>query len=257
MSSKKLVTVVRAGLAGEIKHIRTERGLILDFVCGRLKWEQSKVSRMERGQQCISQADLASLLVIYEVTGQERQRLLRRTERQDDPGYWEHDTPETVESRTLVRLESDALAIVDVEPVLIPELAQTAEYACALLRSQDVPAAQAELRVQARIARQTVLTKNHPPKFSMILAEQVLRWMVGDRAAMAGQLRALLEMAERPNVRLWVVPFDMGGNAGMDREFRKMDFPNGEQVVFWGRESPPFSSTTPDEQNPFDATLHD
>jgi len=32
-----------------------------------------------------------------------------------------------------------------------------------------------------------------------------------------------------------VVPFDMGGNAGMDREFRKMDFPNGEQVVFLGQ----------------------
>ena len=46
MSNRKLVTVARAGLAGEIKHIRTERGLTLEFVCDRLKWEQSKVSRM-------------------------------------------------------------------------------------------------------------------------------------------------------------------------------------------------------------------
>ena len=62
---QKLVTVVWSGLAAEVRHIRDGCGLSLEAVCGQLGWQQSKLSRMERGQQCISTADLASLLVIY------------------------------------------------------------------------------------------------------------------------------------------------------------------------------------------------
>lgn len=237
MSNKKLVGVVLAGVAGEIQHIRNKRGLTLDVVCTRMKWQQSKLSRMENGQQSISQADLASVLVSYEVTGQERQLLLHMAERQDDPGYWEHHTPETVQSRVLVRLESDACTIVDVQPLLIPELVQTAEYARAVLRSHGVPAEQAELRVQARLARQSVLTGEDALKFEMILDEAVLRRVVGDHAVMARQLRTLMEVADRPNVRLWVVPSELAGNAGMDRPFCKMDFPRGERVVFLDQET--------------------
>jgi hypothetical protein len=237
MSNKKLVGVVRAGVAGEIEHIRNQRGLTLDVVCTRMKWQQSKLSRMENGQQCISQADLASVLVIYKVTDQERQLLLGMTERQDDPGYWEHHTPQTVQSRTLVRLESDAVAIVDVEPLLIPELAQTAEYAHAVLRIHDVPRDLAELRVQARLARRSVLAKADAPKYTMILDERVLRRVVGDHAVMAGQLRAMLELADRPGMRLWVVPAEAGGNGGLDRSFRTMDFRRDQSVVYLEQET--------------------
>ncbi|HEY3609050.1 MAG TPA: helix-turn-helix transcriptional regulator, partial [Pseudonocardiaceae bacterium] len=74
--AQKLVTVVWSGLAGEVRHVRNRRNLSLEVVCDQLGWQQSKLSRMERGQQCISTADLASLLVIYKVTGTERNRLL-------------------------------------------------------------------------------------------------------------------------------------------------------------------------------------
>src|ERR1700716_892574 len=84
----KLVTVVRSGLAGEVLYVRNRCGLSLEVVCDQLGWAQSKLSRMERGHQCISAADLASLLVIYRVTGHERARLLHLVERQDEPGRW-------------------------------------------------------------------------------------------------------------------------------------------------------------------------
>jgi hypothetical protein len=228
----RLVGVVRAGLAGEIQHIRNQQGLTLYVPCGALEWPTSKLSRMERGQLWISAADLASLLVIYKVTGDERRRLLTMAERQGDPGYWEHEAPETVESKTLVRLESDARLIVSVEPFVVPDLAQTADYASAVLRSHDVPPEQIKLWVQTRMARQSVLAKGDAPRFSMILAETVLRRMVGDRSIMARQLRTLLEIAERPNVRLHVVPFEKTGNAGFDRSFSQIDFPDGERVIF-------------------------
>src|SRR6266705_3263497 len=69
---QKLVTVVRSGLAGDVQHVRKQRDLSLEVVCDELGWQQSKLSRMENGQQCISTADLASLLVVYKVKGRDR-----------------------------------------------------------------------------------------------------------------------------------------------------------------------------------------
>src|SRR6266566_1052601 len=86
VGAEKLVNVVESGLAGEIQYIRDQHDLTLETVCDQLGWQQSKLSRMERGQQCVSAADLASLLVIYKVTGRERNRLLHLVERQDEPG---------------------------------------------------------------------------------------------------------------------------------------------------------------------------
>jgi hypothetical protein len=65
----------------------------------------------------------------------------------------------------------------------------------------------------------------------MILDEHVLRRVVGSHKIMAAQLRALIEAAERPNVRLWVLPSDLAGNAGLDSAFYLMDFSRGNSVV--------------------------
>ena len=55
--------------------------------------------------------------------------------------------------------------------------------------------------------------------------------MVGSYAIMGRQLRALLEAADRPNVRLWVLPREMGGLAGFDSSFYIINFPRDESVV--------------------------
>ena len=59
----------------------------------------------------------------------------------------------------------------------------------------------------------------------------LLRRVVGSDAIMARQLRALLEAADRPNVRLWVVPFGVGGRVGFDCSFYIINFPHEESVV--------------------------
>jgi hypothetical protein len=105
VGAAKLVTVVRSGLAWEMQYIREQCGLTLEVVCDQLHWQQSKLSRMENGQQCISHADLASLLVIYKVHGQERQWLLHMANRQDDPA-----TGRTTRRCLCVRVPSCALS---------------------------------------------------------------------------------------------------------------------------------------------------
>lgn len=147
MSNQKLVNAVTSGLAWDLKHIRNGCGLTLEDVCLKLKWPQSKLSRMEGGQQCISEADLASLLVMYEVTGKERQSLLHRAERQDDPGRWEAYPELSEESRTLMRLQLEVSSIVAVESLVVPGLVQIGAYTEAIMKAANLQPEQVMARV--------------------------------------------------------------------------------------------------------------
>jgi Domain of unknown function (DUF5753)/Helix-turn-helix domain len=232
MGAQKLVNVVLSGLSGALQDIREQRELTLAAVCDPLKWQQSKLSRMENGLQCISEVDLGSLFAVYAVTGHERGPLLHMAERQDDPGYWETDSPLTLESRTLQRLERSTTGIVDVAAWLIPELAQTADYARAVMKSEDVPSEHIAARVDARLARQLILAKDKAPKLDLIVGETALRRTIGGRDVMIKQLRGLLEIAQRPDTRLRIVPLDASGDAGLHIAFSVMEFPHNRSVVY-------------------------
>src|SRR5262249_22037003 len=65
--------------------------------------------------------------------------------------------------------------------------------------------------VRARAGRQTVLTRKHPPHYSAIIDEAVLRRPFGGRKVMAEQIRKVLELSELPNVSVQVIPFRHGG----------------------------------------------
>jgi transcriptional regulator with XRE-family HTH domain len=228
---QKLVTVVQSGLAWDLLAIRKQRGMTLEDVCDNLSWQQSKLSRMEQGQQCVSQVDLGALLAIYEVHGKERQRLLHLTERQDDPGRWETYLPEAPGPRTFFRLEPEATALVDAELLFVPGLAQTDDYARAVMKAGYVPPEQIEARVAERMGRRKILTRIKPPKLDMIVAEIALRRVFGSPSIMAAQLRAMVETAELPNVRLWVVPLAVSAHAAFNDSFYLMDFPGNRSVV--------------------------
>jgi hypothetical protein len=232
MGAQKLVNVVLSGLAGELQDIRNRCGLTLEAVCSQFKWQQSKLSRMENGQQCISEVDLGSLFAAYEVTGNERGPLIRMAQRQDDPGYWETEASLTLESKTLQRLERWTTGIVDVAAWLIPELAQTADYARAVMESEDVPAEHIAARVDARLARQLILAKDKAPKLDLIVGETALRRTIGGRDVMIQQLRSLLEIAQRPDTRLRIMPLDASGDAGMHIAFTVMEFPHNRSVIY-------------------------
>jgi hypothetical protein len=186
---------------------------------------------METGQQGIAVEDVAALLVVYEVTGAERKRLLGMAERAKDTGWWEVIGGLPAESRTLIRLEAETTSIVNWQPVLIPGLLQTADYVRAVMRGCGVPEAEAQGRVAARLGRQAILTRDDPPTLDVLLDEVVLRRALGGPRVMARQLRHLVEAAERPNVTLRVVPFDLGAHTGLDGPIVLLTFDRNRPVV--------------------------
>ncbi|MFY1587376.1 helix-turn-helix domain-containing protein [Micromonospora sp. WMMD734] len=225
-------TVVGRGLGGELRELRDARRLAQRRVAIRLGWQPSKLSRIENGIQGVSAADVASLLVIYGVTGDARKRLLGMAERSAEVGWWEAIGGLSEESRTLIRLEAEATAIVNWEPMLVPGLLQTADYAQAVMVGCGVPADEAQGRVAARLGRQAVLTRPTPPTLHVLLDEMVLRRALGGSRVMARQLRHLVEATDRPGLTLRVVPLAVGGHTGLDGSFALFDFPRNRSVVF-------------------------
>jgi transcriptional regulator with XRE-family HTH domain len=226
-------TIVGRGLAGELRALREASKLSVRAVASQLDWQASKLSRMETGQQGIRVEDVASLLVIYRVTGNERKRLLGMAERSDEPNWWEVLGGISAESRTLIQLEAEAIAIFDYEPLLVPGLLQTADYTRALMKSGGVPDVDAQARVAARLGRQAILTKNEPPDLNIIIDEGVLHRTLSTSAMHARQLRHLLEMAARPSITLRVIPRSVGAHNGLDGSFVLLDFPRNRSVAYF------------------------
>lgn len=99
------------------------------------------------------------------------------------------------------------------EPLLISGLLQTEDYSRALLTGGGVP--DPEPSVTERMERKGILDR----AFTMVLlSEAALRWPVGSPRIMREQLAYLLEVAERPNTVVHVIPqtFETGAYPGLD-----------------------------------------
>ena len=90
------------------------------------------------------------------------------------------------------------------EPLLVPGLLQTPEYARALFRAwrTDDDEDKAEQLVTARIDRQRIFDRPKPPSFWAVLDEGVLRRRIGGAKVMADQLVHLAEMGERASIKI-------------------------------------------------------
>ncbi|MET9496347.1 helix-turn-helix transcriptional regulator [Streptomyces sp. NPDC006552] len=112
-------------------------------------------------------------------------------------------------SQEFLTLERDAIAFSSYEPLLIPGLLQTPQYAHALISDSCPPLDDetVEERVAGRLKRQQALTERKVVTFSFVLYEAVLRTVVGDRAVMRRQFQQVLEFGESRNVSVQVLPF--------------------------------------------------
>lgn len=117
-------------------------------------------------------------------------------------------------------IEREAVALRWFESVVLPGLLQTEAYAQAVLEGAGLVApAQVQRRLAARMARQAILERDDPPQLTAVIDETVLRRPIGGRQTMHEQLCALTAGAERPHVRVHVVPASVGAYAGLNGPF--------------------------------------
>ncbi|MFF7970752.1 Scr1 family TA system antitoxin-like transcriptional regulator [Streptomyces sp. NPDC007905] len=114
--------------------------------------------------------------------------------------------------RGFSELEAGAVTISSYETLVVDGLFQTEEYARALIGGGYPPVTEQkrEELVEARLARRALFDRLPVPMIELILEESVLRRPFGSWEVLRGQLRSLVEDAQRDNVCLQVLPMDRG-----------------------------------------------
>lgn len=105
------------------------------------------------------------------------------------------------------------------QPVLVPGLLQTMEYARALFLYSGMDEDTAGQHVRVRLERQAILDRPDPPHLVTVLDEAVLHRLIGSPAVMAAELEHVASLAERPNVVVQVLPAGTGTTAGLSGGF--------------------------------------
>jgi transcriptional regulator with XRE-family HTH domain len=220
-------------LAAELRRLRERTGLTGEEVSQRLGWSGSKLSRIERHQIGVKQADLRRLLALYEVDETYRDELLALAREARQKGL-PQKAAASFPVATYAFAEAEAESVWNWEPQVVPGLLQTPEYARALRelwhRMFPSPPAEIDRWVEVRLLRQQVLKRDPPLQLSVVMDESVLRRKFGDGAVMRQQLEHLLEVAELPHVEVQVSPLDRDRTSLPIGAFSYMQFPQVHDV---------------------------
>jgi transcriptional regulator with XRE-family HTH domain len=220
-------TVRRKRLGIELRRLRERAGLTCEDVGQRLDCSGTRISRMETGRISVKPGDVRELLEIYGVTGAEADSLVQLAREARRKGWWHtygHVLPIWFEA--YVGLESEAVRFRDFQSMVMPGLLQTEDYARAVLRTAPNAASNEDVDrlVALRMERQTILDQANPPDLWVVLSESILRVQVGGPNVMRAQLRRLIDVAERSNVTLQVLPFTTAAHVQPISPFTILEF---------------------------------
>lgn len=233
MTGNAYTSVRSRTVASVLRMCRDERKMSCEDVAAVLGVSASKISRMETGKSGLQIDDVSALLGFYEIPGERRQELLDLLRKGEEMGWWERQAGVPKLWRALIDFENKATRIQNYESMMIPGLLQTAEYCQALLKAIDPTLSDAELDtlVSTRMARQTLLTRSTAPQYLAVVHEAALRIQVGEPGVMRRQLRHLLDLAERANITVVVVPMGAGAHVGLRGAFMILEFEYEPDIV--------------------------
>ncbi|MFD8572028.1 helix-turn-helix domain-containing protein [Streptomyces sp. NPDC059639] len=142
--------------------------------------------------------------------------------------------PHPQRSQEYMALEKDAIAISSYQPLLVPGLLQTAEYAHALI-SESYPPLDDETvaeRVAWRLKRQEALTTRTGVMFSFIVYEAVLRSEAGSPEVMQKQLLHLLAVGEARNVQIQVLRYGQAYGVALNGPITLLETADHEHYAY-------------------------
>ncbi|MFI0864849.1 helix-turn-helix domain-containing protein [Streptomyces smyrnaeus] len=230
MPSHPRPTVRRRRLGGELRRLREAAGISSEQAAERIGGDKSKISRQENGRQGITKLEIEALLELYGVEDAKLKTALTTLAREGRRKSWWAPFSDILPERFQEHLsiESDAARMLVFQPLLVPGLLQTREYAEESIRSVEKEATeeQVESYVSVRMARQDILSKENPPQFVCLLDEAAIRRPIGGPKVMAAQLEKLVELNNPPRISIQVIPFGQGWHAGLDGAFTIFSYPD-------------------------------
>lgn len=224
-------------LAVELMRRREASGLSREEAARQLEWSTSTIFRIETGRSRPQPGNVRVLLDLYGVAGAERDGLIQLSREARQPGWW-HSFRDVLPNPygVYIGLEGGAASIRNFEPVVVPGLLQTEEYARAMFKGgpAELEREDVERRVEVRLARQQILTRDDRPRLWAVIDEAVIHRLVGGPAVMRAQLKHLIDTTEQGKTTIQVVPYRAGAHAGTTGPFVILDFhePTDPEVVY-------------------------
>src|SRR5690348_5221338 len=223
----------------EVRRAREAAGMTLAELGARVPCDASTVSRVESGLLSPSERFADACDETFPQMGGWFGRFFGASLKWDGPyPRWFKDWVDAEEQAAVIRWW---------EPLLVPGMLQTPEYARALFRAwrTDDDEDKVEQLVIARMNRQRIFDRPGPPSLWAVLDEGVLRRRIGGAKVMHDQLVHLADMGERASIKVHVIPAEAGAHVGLLGAFAIADL-GGEAPGIVYFESPDEGQTSRD-----------
>lgn len=217
--------VMKVLLGHELSRQRDEAGVTQQAAADLLRCTQQKIAHIEAGSG-IRPLELDALLELYGSTDGDRayaRDLQREASRRTKRGAFSTQFKQSL--RLVVDMESTCQTYCSYRSMVIPGLLQTEAYMRTVFRAArpSLTSEEIDRRTTTRLARQRVL-ENTRQSFWFILDEAALHRMAGGPEVAAEQIDHLVEMLDRPNIELQVVPFSAGYYTGQSQHVTIFDY---------------------------------
>ncbi|MFF0478591.1 Scr1 family TA system antitoxin-like transcriptional regulator [Streptomyces sp. NPDC004284] len=127
-------------------------------------------------------------------------------------------------------MEARATYLSTYQAQLVYGLLQTEEYARAVLGVENPD--RLDEMVAARMDRQRILGREHPPVLCVVLDEGVLHREIGGAEVMRNQLDHVLGFLDHPWIQVQVLPFKVGQHAAMMGSFTLLRFDDDPDLFY-------------------------
>jgi transcriptional regulator with XRE-family HTH domain len=232
-------TAVRRALGQRLRELRAAAGFTVEQASELVGISQPKLTKIERAQVAAAREDVLRLLATYGRSGAtEQEQLLAMARDGNNKEWWEgRDLRLLPKLGSYLGLEAVATALQAYDTSLVHGLLQTSDYAHALIRGgrPDLLDHEVDQLVQTRMRRQEVINRADPTPLTLwwIMDDAVLRRQIGGRQTMHAQLEHLIQVGEKPNVNLLVLPDSMGAHPALDGPFAILQFEDGARPVVY------------------------
>lgn len=207
-------------LAVDVRRYRERAGMEQQELANRLRVSFQHMNNLEANRRKFTIVHVKTLDALFDSDGH-FVRLWIHSQREHDREWFKKFTS----------FERRAREIKTWQPLVVPGLFQTLDYARALLESARIPDVDAV--VESRMNRQEILLGESPPLVVALVDERALRQPTPGVQAMREQLGRLLEIAALPHVIVQVVPMLTRAHIGLDGGFILLDLGGEEgQLAF-------------------------
>lgn len=229
--SDRSPVVRRLELGIELRSIREQAGLDIKEVADELRWDVSKVSKLENGSRTISASELDKVLARCGVAGERAGRIDALAQGARKRGNYGRVQDW---ARSYVGLEEAASELLIHYGAMVPGILQTEAYAHSLLeQALSVRVEDIDQIAKNRVQRRERLHASDAPELSVILGEPAILGMVGGSDVMREQLQLLLDVAQLKHVTLQVLPLSNWAHPALGSSFTMLRLTGPEKTLVY------------------------